>query len=113
MNLEHAAIRLVQPREEDELVPRADALERVRHGRLQDDPGVGCPLVSLPWRVSPIAERRPDDADRVQTRRLAHRYCTIRIWLPDGSRKPASMPYGCSVGSCWNSTPRSLSPSYV
>ena len=35
----------------------------------------------------------------------------IRIWLPDGSRKPASMPYGCWVGSCENSTPRLTSSS--
>ena len=25
--------------------------------------------------------------------------CITRIWLPNGSRKPASMPYGCSVGA--------------
>ena len=31
------------------------------------------------------------------------------IWLPDGSRKPARVPDGCSVGSCENSTPRFFS----
>ena len=25
--------------------------------------------------------------------------CMTRMWLPDGSRNPASMPYGCCVGS--------------
>jgi uncharacterized protein len=42
----------------------------------------------------------------------AGRYSPItRIWLPDGSRKPASIPYGCCVGSCENSTPRFFSSS--
>ena len=35
----------------------------------------------------------------------------IRNWFPDGSRRPASRPYGCSVGSWVNSTPRLLSSS--
>src|SRR5919108_6596572 len=42
-----------------------------------------------------------------------HRACIMRIWFPDGSRKPASIPYGCSIGSCVNSTPRPFSSSYV
>jgi hypothetical protein len=33
--------------------------------------------------------------------------------LPDGSRKPASIPYGCWVGSWENSTPLLFSSSYV
>ena len=28
-----------------------------------------------------------------------------RMWLPNGSRRPKSTPYGCSVGSWVNSTP--------
>ena len=34
-----------------------------------------------------------------------------RKWLPDGSRKPASMPYGRSSGVSVNSTPAALSSS--
>jgi hypothetical protein len=31
------------------------------------------------------------------------------MWFPDGSRKPTSIPYGCSCGSPTNSTPRAES----
>ena len=41
-----------------------------------------------------------DVADGVDARGLGHVSWAIRIELPDGSRKPASTPYGCSVGSC-------------
>jgi hypothetical protein len=41
MHLEDAPIRLVQPRHQDELISRADPLERFREGRLQEDPRVG------------------------------------------------------------------------
>jgi hypothetical protein len=34
-----------------------------------------------------------------------------RMWLPEGSRKPESIPYGRSSGSSTNSTPRDLSSS--
>lgn len=34
-----------------------------------------------------------------------------RKWFPDGSRKPASRPYGRSSGGSMNSTPRALSSS--
>ena len=34
-----------------------------------------------------------------------------RMWLPDGSRKPESMPYGRSSGFSTNSTPRAESRS--
>src|SRR4051794_14308476 len=37
--------------------------------------------------------------------------CTIRMLLPDGSRNPASTPYGRSLGSSVNSTPRAFSSS--
>ena len=37
--------------------------------------------------------------------------CESRKWLPDGSRKPQSMPYGRSSGGSVNSTPRALSVS--
>jgi hypothetical protein len=39
--------------------------------------------------------------------------CATRRWLPNGSRKPKSMPYGCTVGSSGRSTPRSLSSAWV
>ncbi len=34
-----------------------------------------------------------------------------RMWLPDGSRNPESIPYGRSSGASTNSTPRPLSSS--
>src|SRR5688572_21941545 len=37
----------------------------------------------------------------------------MRKLFPDWSRKPASIPYGCSAGSCRKSTPRLLSSLYV
>jgi hypothetical protein len=37
--------------------------------------------------------------------------CVSRMWLPDGSRKAASIPYGRSSGSSVNSTPRPRSSS--
>ena len=39
------------------------------------------------------------------------RTCVRRIELPDGSRKPESMPYGRSSGASLNSTPRARSSS--
>lgn len=30
--------------------------------------------------------------------------CAMRMWFPNGSRRPTSMPYGCSTGSWVNST---------
>src|SRR5207249_2200952 len=39
--------------------------------------------------------------------------CEKRMWLPNGSRSPQSMPYGRSVGSSVNSTPFARSSSYV
>src|SRR3954452_22081893 len=38
--------------------------------------------------------------------------CVRRKLLPDGSRKPASIPYGRSSGVSLNSTPRAFSSSY-
>ena len=75
---------------------------------------------SLPWRGASARSRSgerttPIGFSSVAVVRHGSRYlrCATRIWLPEGSRKPASTPYGCSVGSCWNSTPRSFSSSYV
>jgi hypothetical protein len=37
----------MQPGQEDELVPRADALEGVEDVRLEVEPGIGCALITL------------------------------------------------------------------
>ena len=58
----------------------------------------------------PAQARRPQPSDH-RDRAAGYALWITRIWLPDGSRKPASTPYGCVVGSCVNSTPLSLSSS--
>jgi hypothetical protein len=66
MHLEDTPIRLVQPRHEHELISCANPLERVREGRLQEDPRVGRSLAALARGVLPPYERRADDADRLE-----------------------------------------------
>ena len=116
MHPEHLPISLVQPSHENEPISRADPLKRIFDGRLQEDQRVGRSFAALARGVGPISEGRADDAYRLQhvpVVRHGARYirCATRIWLPEGSRKPASTPYGCSVGSCVNSTPRPFSSS--
>jgi len=79
MDLEDASIRLVQPRQEGQLVADPDPLERVRVGRLQENRRIGCSLVSLPRRIHPSRERRADDSDDVKAGSVGHGYCITRI----------------------------------
>ena len=65
---------------------------------------------SGPSRGGDAARGAGSPSDEYQASSLI---CAIRMWFPDGSRKPASTPYGCSVGSWVNSTPRPLNSSYV
>jgi hypothetical protein len=72
-----------------------------------------------PWRrVAPAAllirikpRRESPVCDGALPRSLPQALCITRMWLPDGSRNPASTPYGCCIGSCVNSTPLSRSSS--
>ena len=118
MHLQDVRSAEMRPRHETSQVAHEDPLERVRDGQIQGDERMGAR--PLPWRGASSRRTKDgrDKADRLQhVAVLCHssRYlsCAIRIWLPDGSRKPASMPYACLVGSCWNSTPRPLSSSYL
>lgn len=59
-----------------------------------------------------VGDRPYGDPPRGQLRCVAT--CTgwtIRMWLPNGSRRPKSVPYDCSVGSCVISTPLDTSVS--
>ena len=117
VDLQDAAVGLVQPRQDDQLVADADPLERVRDRTAPGGSARRVPL--LPCRGASARARSDERTTPIglqagSRRRHGSRYrCVIRIWFPEGSRKPASTPYGCSVGSCWNSTPRALSSSYV
>ena len=113
VDLQDVAARAVQPGEDDQAVARRDALEPGDDARLEGDPRVGRALVALLRRRRGIGEGGGDGADRAQ---LDHAVassltCVSRKLLPDGSRKPESMPYGYSSGSEVNSTPRALSSS--
>ena len=74
--------------------------------------------------ANPHVKRAGDHATDQQRSRRPHRPfswlladavtgsgCENRIWLPNGSRSPQSMPYGRSVGSSVNSTPFARSSS--
>ena len=63
------------------------------------------------WSGSSPASPSANGAPRCGAPALGRYSPITRIWLPDGSRKPASIPYGCCVGSCENSTPRFFSSS--
>ena len=51
---------------------------------------------------------RAEEVDIGVTPRSYAVACEKRMWLPNGSRSPQSMPYGRSVGSSLNSTPRAF-----
>ena len=74
MPLKDVTLRLVQPRHEEELVAHADAMQRVREGRLQDDRRVGCTLAALSGRVHSVSERGADDADGDEHEPVVHLY---------------------------------------
>jgi hypothetical protein len=54
MNLQGRPVRLVQPREHEELVARLHSLESGSDGRLDEDDGIRCALATLPRRIRPI-----------------------------------------------------------
>jgi hypothetical protein len=59
----------MQPRENDDLIPRLDALEPVEKGWLEDKQSVGRTLIALFWGQMPdrLAETRPTQSPRVCT----------------------------------------------
>ena len=59
----------IQPREDQDVVADANAVEGLEHGRLEDEPGVGRALVALVWRRRDVGQRRLDRADRRDRRR--------------------------------------------
>lgn len=56
VNAKHAPVGEVQPGEQHQLVAGLDALECREHLGFEDDEGIGCALVSLPRRISPLLE---------------------------------------------------------
>jgi hypothetical protein len=84
----------MEPGHEKELVADADPLERVREGRLQVDRRVRRSFAALARRIRSIAERGTHDPDRDEPNGVGHPLLSwaTRIWLPDGSRNPASTP---------------------
>ena len=65
-HLQHVALGLVQPGDDEQLVAQLYALEPFDDRRRQLDPGVRRSLVALTGRRRAVRERRPDDADRVE-----------------------------------------------
>jgi hypothetical protein len=49
MHFEHIPSGQMQPRENDDLIPRLDALEPVEKGWLEDKQSVGRTLIALFW----------------------------------------------------------------
>ena len=66
MHLEHAAIRLVQPGEEDELVADREMPGGEQDIRRELDPGIRRALVALHRSAAPVDQDRADPADRAQ-----------------------------------------------
>ena len=86
VDLQDVSLRLVQPGHDDQLVAHADAVQRVRVGRRQDDQRVGRTLTPLPRRVRPRSQRGTDDADRHEL----HRYDTGKAMSQTSSVGPAA-----------------------
>ena len=66
MQLQDVAPRLVEPRDDDNLVAGLDPLEALEDGRLELDHRVRRALVPLAGSRGAVDEPRPDDADRLQ-----------------------------------------------
>ena len=63
VNLEHIALRAIEPGEDEQVVTGLDAMQPVDDVRLEDDPRIGRALVALPGRRRRVGERRLDPAD--------------------------------------------------
>src|SRR4029079_8944097 len=74
-------------------------------------PGGLTAMLQRPQRPARDPAERCGDARRSRGQFVV--VWTSRIAFPEGSRRPASIPYGRSDGSSVNSTPRPLSSSYV
>jgi predicted DNA-binding protein (MmcQ/YjbR family) len=64
MDAQDIATSAIQPREEDDLIPRSDALQAFEHGRVEHQPRVGRPLVALLGRRGGVGQGRLDLPDR-------------------------------------------------
>ena len=70
MHPQDVAARPIEPGDDDDLVPRSDALETLEHRSLEDEPRVRCPLVALFRGRCRIGQRRFDPSDRRHVKRL-------------------------------------------
>jgi hypothetical protein len=71
----------------------------------------GPAMFIVTYRHAPRRERAARSGEAGLQTPAVSRTCVRRRLLPEGSRKPESMPYGRSSGGSVNSTPRLLSSS--
>ena len=74
-------------------------------------PGAGSAACARSWRALDADVAAGGAVAARASAGPADRTCVSRMWLPDGSRNDASIPYGRSSGVSTNSTPRPLSSS--
>ena len=85
MDDQHVAGGAIEPGKQEDVVADLQASKTLGEPRLEDQPGVWCALVSLPWCAGTIDERGFDPPDRLQliSRSIQGAPCSSRITTSD------------------------------